>query len=83
MKLAEYGNPHGAEWSQQSIGDVADILATLCERECERMESNGANTYGDGPLAVRLDLVEKARELLEVANAGNVKIMRAALASVL
>ncbi len=72
----EYGNPHDAEWQQQTLSDCAGNLETLCERECEHMESNGSKTHGDGALAMRLDLVEKARELIEVAEMGNVRIMR-------
>lgn len=76
MSLREYGNPKEAEWQEQTLDDCAGTLATLCERECEHMEARGLKTYGNGALAVRLDLVEKARELIEVASAGNLKIMR-------
>ena len=76
MKLHDYGNPQDAEWQQQNLNDVVGILETLCERECEHMEERGIKTYGDGPLAVRLDLVEKARELIEVASNGDPAIMR-------
>lgn len=76
MNLREYGNPSEAEWNQQSLSDVAGVLETLYERECEHMEEHGTKTYGKGALAVRLDLVEKARELIDVAEAGNLKIMR-------
>ena len=76
MNLREYGNPHTAEWQQQTLSDCAGNLETLCERECEHMETHGSKTHGDGALAVRLDLVEKARELIEFAVAGNLKIMR-------
>ena len=76
MNLREYGNPSTAEWQQKSLGDVSGILGTLCERECEHMEEHGTKTHGEGALAVRLDLVEKARELIDVAEAGNLKIMR-------
>jgi hypothetical protein len=76
VNLREYGNPSDAEWQQKSLGDVSGILQTLCERECEHMEEHDTKTYGEGALAVRLDLVEKARELIDVAEAGNLKIMR-------
>ena len=76
MKLREYGNPSECEWKQETIGDISAHLADLCDRECEYMEKRGRDTFGDGPLAVRMDLVEKARELLDVAESGDVKIMR-------
>lgn len=76
MNLHAYGNPSDADWQQKSLSDVSGILETLCERECEHMETHGSRTYGNAALAVRLDLVEKARELIDVAEAGNLKIMR-------
>lgn len=76
MKMREYGNPSEAQWQQKSLSDVACILETLCERECDYADAHGANIYGKGPLAIRLDLVEKARELINVAESSNKKIMR-------
>jgi hypothetical protein len=82
MRLREYGNPQQAGWHQQTLDDCSGILATLCERECEHMEEHGSKTYGNNPLAVRLDLVEKARELIDVALNGDLAIMRKVLKQV-
>ena len=76
MNLSPFGSPSEAAWSQQSLSDCAGVLESLTEREVERMEENGAAITGDGALNVRLDLIERARELIEVADAGNLKIMR-------
>lgn len=66
-KLVEFGEPHNAEWHQQTIGDISGELYALCEREIDRADRTGASLYGKGRIARRYDLVEKARELLEEA----------------
>ena len=73
---SEFGNPSDADWHQQNLGDCVGILESLVEREVERAEKRNAKLFGDGLINVRLELVDKARELLEVADNGNPKIMR-------
>lgn len=78
MSLHTFGDPHNAEWQQSSLSDVSCELETLVARESEYMEQRDAKFYGNGPLAVRLDLVEMANELVCLAESGNLKRMRKA-----
>jgi hypothetical protein len=80
VKLKEFGEPAAAlgwhRWRQQTLSDAAGVLATLTDREVDRMDRINSPVFGKGALAVRLDLIEKARELIEVAEAGDPCTMR-------
>jgi hypothetical protein len=70
MSLREFGEEKAATFARPSLSDCNGYLGELIGIEGERpMARNGV-------LQLRLDLVEEARQLLEVAENGSPKIMR-------
>jgi len=72
-RLAEFGKDK--EWERPSLSDCVGYVMELIEREAERTEGRKHGCALD----LRIDVVVNACELLQVAEMGDVKIMRDSL----
>lgn len=66
-RLAEFGEPHTAEFRQPGLGVIWAELSTLLDREVERAERTRAKLHGPGRVNRRIDMVQDALNLLEKA----------------
>ena len=73
MKLAPFGGeqPH----YQPSLSDIIGHIQRLIEDECERTDPR----KDGGLLDMRIEITDKAAEMLEVAENADAKIMRRTL----
>jgi hypothetical protein len=74
MNLREFGEDKKATFQQVTLSDCNGYLEELIGIE------EGRPMALNGPLQLRFGLVEKARQLLDVAENGNPKIMRETMA---
>lgn len=75
MKMKPFG-ARETTWSEQSLAELIGHIGTLITNEDERTETRKRG----GALDVRMDLVCKAHELLQVAEDKDLKIMKQSLA---
>ncbi len=76
MILREFGEDKSGTFQQMSLADCNGFLGELIEIESEKPMASG------GRLALRMELVEEARQLLEIAENADAKIMRVVLARI-
>lgn len=74
MKMKPFGERE-TTWTELTLSEIIGHLETLINNEDERTEKRRRGT----PLDARMDVVHKAYELLQVADNGDVSIMRNSL----
>lgn len=75
MKMKPFGGRE-TTWHEPSLSELVGYVETLISNEDERTE----NRKRGSPLDLRVELVHKAYELLQVVDNGDVRIIRQSFA---